>query len=233
MSEKVANALTYQPRNQAAKKALGLLGEGMEAANTKLGDVGEAVGGNAGRTIGENALPVAMTVAPVPKVAQSIRANPKFTAFPKSRPTAGFVSESGDVIPAKDVGYARENAPKLEAQEIAQKYGIVTDPSLTNPTTLNRMAVEQAGVGDVAAKLAMENEPKWNKIAASDPDINIQAPLSIDNIKAVRERAAEPNAAIAQTGVVPVGDLHLAEINGLRMKPGIANPIGQCCEWCR
>ena len=93
------------------------------------------VGGDAGRTIGENALPVALTVAPVPKVARSIRANPKFTAFPKSRPTAGFVSESGDVIPAKDVGYARENAPKLEAQEIAQKHGIVTDPSLTNPTS--------------------------------------------------------------------------------------------------
>jgi len=222
-SEKVANALTYQPRNQAAKKALGLLGEGMETVNTKLGDVGESVGGNAGRTIGESALPAMLAAAPLPKVVQNIRANPKFTMLPKSRATAGFVSESGDVVPAKDVLYARENAPKLEAGELAQKHGIAIDPSLTNPTRLNRLAVEQAGVGDTANALAMHNESRWNKIAASDPDINIQAPLSIDNIKAVRERAAEPIAAIGNTGVVPVGEWHLAEIDGLRMKHGISN----------
>jgi len=222
-SQKVAEALTYQPRNQAAKKAMSLLGEGMEAVNTKLGDIGENIAGNAGRTIGEAALPVALTVAPVPKVARAIRENPTFTAFPKSRPEAGFVGENGEVVPAKDVKFARENAAKLEAHEIAQKHGIVTDPSVTNPTRTNRYAVAQAGEKEVAAKLAMENEPKWNKIAASDPDINIQAPLSIDNIKAVRERAAEPSAAIAQTGVVPVADFHIAEINGLRMKQGISN----------
>jgi len=222
-SEKVAHALTYEPRTDAAKYALGKVGEGFEYANTKVGDVGESVGGNAGRTIGESALPAMLAAAPLPKVVRNIRANPEFTMLPKSRATAGFVSESGDVVPAKDVLYARENAPKLEAGELAQKHGIAIDPSLTNPTRLNRLAVEQAGVGDTANALAMHNESRWNKIAASDPDINIQAPLSIDNIKAVRERAAEPIAAIGNTGVVPVGEWHLAEIDGLRMKHGISN----------
>jgi len=222
VSQKVANALTYQPRNEAAKYALGKVGEGFEYANTKLGDVGEAIGGNAGRTIGESALPVAMTVAPVPKLVKSYRANPTLT-MPKREPTNGFVSDTGEVFSGKDVGFARENAPKLEAQELAAKHGIATDPSLTNPTTRNRLTVEQAGVGDTAATLATHNEPKWNKIAASDPDIDIRAPLSIDAIKAVRGRAAEPNAVIAQTGTVPVGDWHLAEVNGLRMKHGISN----------
>ena len=224
VSEKVANALTYQPRNQAAKKALGLLGEGMEAVNTKLGDVGEVrlvatlVGASA-----RMRLPVAMTVAPVPKVAQSIRANPSSRHSPRAGPRQVSSASRVTLSRPRMSGTPVKMHPNWKHRRLAQKHGIVTDPSLTNPTILNRMAVEQAGVGDVAAKLAMENEPKWNKIAASDPDINIQAPLSIDNIKAVRERAAEPNAAIAQTGVVPVGDLHLAEINGLRMKQGISN----------
>lgn len=221
--QNTAGALTYQPRNQAAKKAVNLLGEGMEAANTKLGDVGEAVGGNAGRTIGESALPVALTVAPVPKLVKSFRENPALTAFPKSRPEAGFVDDQGNVVPAKDVLYARQNAPKLEAHELAQKHGIVTDPSLTNPTRTNRYAVSHAGEKEVAARLAMENEPKWNKIFAADPDIDIQAPLSIDAIKARRARAAESSEKIAQLGDMGTGDYHIQQIEALRQKPTIGS----------
>ena len=45
--QSTANALTYQPRNEAGKKALDLMGQGFEKVNEKLGDVGGAVGGEA------------------------------------------------------------------------------------------------------------------------------------------------------------------------------------------
>jgi hypothetical protein len=130
--QSTANALTYQPRNEAGRKALDLMGQGFEKVNEKLGDVGGAVGGEVGRSIGETALPVAMTLAPVPKVARAIRQNPTFTAFPKSRPEAGFVTPAGETVPAKDVLFARQNQGRLAAHELAQKYGVVTNPTETD-----------------------------------------------------------------------------------------------------
>jgi hypothetical protein len=222
-SENVANAMTYQPRNEAGKKALDLMGQGFEKVNEKLGDVGGAVGGEVGRSIGETALPVAMTLAPVPKVARAIRQNPTFTAFPKSRPEAGFVTPAGEAVPAKDVLFARQNQGRLAAHELAQKHGIVTNPAETNPTKKNRILTEAAGEGDVNARLSQTNQPKWNEMARSDPDIDIAAhmPLDENTLGALRNRAGQSSEQIAQLGTMYPTDTHMSQIAGLRQKPTI------------
>lgn len=212
-SKQVSEALTYQPRNPAAKKALELVGKGFEYANEKLGDVGEVVGGNAGRTIGENALPVAMTVAPVPKLVKSFRANPSLV-----------LSEPKAPAPA-DIQTARELAPALDAAEVAKQHGIVTNPTRTNPTRMNRILEDTAGEAEINARLANLNQPKWNAMVRSDPDLNIGKgiPLNETTLKAVRDRAAEPNAQIAKTGDVLMSDANIKALDSLRETEGISN----------
>lgn len=213
--ENAEQKYTFQPRTPAGKAMVGAAGDVMEGANSQLGNVGESLGGDAGRTIGENVLPTALTLAPVPKIVKTLREAPK--------PKPGFVSDTGKVFSGKDVGAARDLAPKLEALEVAQKHDVAVDPSVTNPTRLNRMAVSHAGISDVADKLSITNENKWNRIVASDPDLNIRAPLSLEVIRKVRERAAEPNKEIANTGLVLPSEGDLATIESFRMKAGISN----------
>lgn len=212
---------TYQPRLVAGKELTQNLGNTMAGINEGLGTVGGAIGGEAGRAIGESALPLALTVAPVPKLARSFAANPAITF--KQPLTHGFMTSEGKILSGEDVAAARDIAPKLNAWETAQKHNIVTDPSLTNPNRFNEFAASQVGPEDIAARLSMENEPKWNRIVASDPDLNIQAPLSLDVLKQVRDRAAEPNRLIAQTGTMYPTENTLSALDGLNVRVGISN----------
>jgi hypothetical protein len=222
-SQNTADALTYQPRNQAAKQALDLMGRGFGAVNEKLGEVGGTVGGEVGRSIGENALPVAMTLAPVPKVARAIRESPTFTALPKSRPQAGFVTEGGDVIPADQVRFARENQGRMAANELAQKHGVAVNPTETNPTLGNKVRSEMAGTTEANVKLSQANQPKWNEMARSDPDINISKnmPLDENTLNALRGNAAQSSEQISKMGTMLPTEEHLAKISGLREEPTI------------
>ena len=235
VSEKVAHALTYQPRNQAAKKALGLLGEGMEYVNTKLGDIGESISGNAGRTIFESALPVAMTVAPLPKVIKNIRANPEFTALPKSRKSQSGIpvrdETTGEITyySPEEVRYARENAPLLEAGQLAQDMGIKINPARTNPTKQNLRLASRATEKHLDAALAKANEQIWNNAIAEemgvDPTIARGHGFTPEVIGQVRENASVPMRAIAEQGgfMAPTAD-HLAAIKDLRRTSTIASP---------
>ena len=219
-SQKVSNALTYQPQTNAAQTALGGVGKGFEYANEKLGQAGEAVGGNVGRSIGENAIPVAMTVAPVPKLLRQARVA---AALPPENMIPAPLSEGtpGKFYAPQDVTVARNMAEKLRAHDLAQENKIATVPSETNPTRTNRMGMEAADVGEVEAKLSRQNESQWGKMLANDPDIDIRGPLSAEAIKAVRDRAAQSSGEIAKTGLVLPSEGHLGQIEGLRAKPTV------------
>lgn len=135
-SEKVSNALTYQPVTKAAQDQAAAIAYPFEKANEGLGYVGEQVGGNAGRTIGENLIPVVSTVAPGPKMLRKARAaeeGKNANRFPVRDETTGATS----YYAPEDVAWARKNPELLAAHEILRKYDIATDPSKTNPTNAN------------------------------------------------------------------------------------------------
>ncbi len=207
-SQNVADALTYKPRTESANAALEAVGQGFGAVNEKLGQAGEAVAGNVGRSVGETVLPVAMTVAPAPKLLKAARE--------RTVPNPGAGLPEADMIT-----FAKHNAGKMEALDLAKQYGIAVDPASVNPTTLNKTMSGLAGRANVNRAMVEANQGKWGDALKQDLGIAKDAPLDAATIDAVRSAAAAPMQEIRGLGPMVADPDTLAGLESLRPEPTI------------
>lgn len=236
-SQKVANALTYHPKTKSGQDISAAVAYPFEKANEGLGYVGEKVGGEAGRTVGENVIPVVSTVIPgLPKArkaaANRIQAaldNPQNvknqSAFPVRDEATGEIT----YYRPEEVKYARDNAHLIEAGRLAQEMGIKVNPARTNPTKENVRLAGRATEKHLDAALAKANEQSWNGAIAEemgvDKSVAASQGFTPEVIGQVRENAAIPAQAIAEQGgfMAPTAD-QLATVRSLRRESTIASP---------
>ena len=205
-AQNTQQALTYEPRLQSGKDIGAAINVPFEVANEQLGRAGGAVAGEAGRSIGENIIPVVGTLAG------------GASALGKAR-AAGAASRAGAAQEAAD--FARQNAGKMDALEAAQRQGIKVDPALVNPTPLTRSLHSVAGTDRVSNVLSRANESQWGTILKRDLDIDPKAPLDMETIGQVRQAAAAPMEEIRGLGtMVPDNDV-IQGITSLRVEPTI------------
>ena len=232
-SENVANALTYRPMTKSGQDISAAVAYPFEKANEGLGYVGEKVGGDAGRTIGENLIPAVGTVVPGLPKARKATANriqsvldfrenaKKESAFPVRDEATGEIT----YYRPEEVRYARENAPMIEAGQVAQDMGIKINPAKTNPTKENLRLAGRATEKHLDAALAKENEKIWGNVIRDEMGIAKDRALTPDVIAEVQANAAVPAQAIAEQGglMAPTAD-QLATVRSLRRESTIASP---------
>jgi len=207
-SQDVAESLTWKP----ISKGGAAVGNAAQALNEWVGEGGESVGGNLGRSIGENAIPVASTVLPMPKVLRAARAySERMNALPT-------------LADQEARQFARNNAGKIEALDAADRIGVVTPPASTNPSYVNKLQRRVAGEEGINLALEKANEGVWEKALKKDIGIAENAPLDMDTLKAVRQVAARPNEEIGKLGVFAPDADTVKTIEGFRDTSSIVDP---------
>jgi len=219
------DALTYQPHSAQGKQIAQAVAYPFEQFNEGAGKIGESVGGAGGRAIGENILPVAGTVLPAKPMLRQARAAAEAKnqfKFPVRDEATGAVT----YYDPEKVGFARENAAKLEAHELARKHGIATDPYSTNPTRGNEIRTGLANRDQLAHDLSAANEQRWGELLREGTNLKPKAPLNdVETFRALRENAARPAAEISRTGgQMYLTDGQISELQGLRRESTIARP---------
>jgi len=102
-------------------------------------------------------------------------------------------SEAIDQIPMVQarnearIAQSFQNAPTIDAVNLAQKYDIAVDPAITNPTLRNRTRDVAIGQTDVSDKISKQNLPQWANIVKKDLGVAKEKTLTaktFDELKA-------------------------------------------------
>jgi hypothetical protein len=104
----------------------------------------------------KNALAAAAPVAE--NALATVRATPLVQAV--EAPLAARAAK----IQEANVTKSYQNAPKIDAAQLANKHGIALNPAISNPNKSNKIRAAVAGDANTNAVLSQANEPKWTQL---------------------------------------------------------------------
>lgn len=110
--------------------------------------------------------------------------------------------------------YAR--APMIEAAQEANRLGIALNPAISNPTVMNQLQAQVAGIPQLNARLSRQNETKWSDIGKRELGIDPREQLTGKTYEAARERIAAPYREVEQIGQLMPDDAVTARIRAVR-----------------
>lgn len=110
--------------------------------------------------------------------------------------------------------YAR--APMIEAAQEANRLGIALNPAISNPTVMNQLQAQVAGIPQLNARLSIQNETKWSDIGRRELGIDPREQLTSKTFEAARERIAGPYREVEQIGRLTPDDAVTARIRAVR-----------------
>ena len=188
----ISNAMTYEPRTALGQKWTAQVGNDVSYLGQKGGDI-------AGQYVAEK------TGSPALGAAANVAMNvPQFLVG----------SEAG-----KEVG----GAEPLEATGLlkkAQDAGLVVPPATSNPTLFNRLSEAVPGKLSTAQHASIKNQPVINSLVRKDLGMPEDAPLTMDNLSAVRQSAAPAYQAVASLPEIKFGPEYNTELDKLSETSG-------------
>ena len=196
------NALTYEPRTKQGQQMVTALGLPMEAASYMTGELGNLVGGERGRAVGEI----------IPAVAATLTGG---GALLRRARTAGTAAEAAQT--EKNINESWQNAGRIEAAQTANNLGINLNPAVSNPTLPNKIKTALTGNIDINAKLAKSNEPKWTEIAKEDMGLPVKSVLDEKAFAFAKEKASAPYRVIEKLPALTSDTAVIDNINKLRV----------------
>ncbi|CAB5222378.1 hypothetical protein UFOVP370_2 [uncultured Caudovirales phage] len=193
----VQQALTYQPRTQTGRDILGGFSSFIDA--TKLAGLNPAT-----------ATELAVLSSPVLQQG-------KLAAGAKLDARAAAQQEA-------NVAKSFENAAKIDASKLAVKYGIILDPSESNPTAINRVTAGAAkSVTNFSKKAAQLNDARFTRMAIEDMGLPTNTVLDSDAIKTALAKHDAAYDAVGKISLVTPDLPALRQIESLRITRA---PIG-------
>jgi hypothetical protein len=161
-AQRVQQEMGYQPRSEFAQYYLPEIGRAAEATGLQgvpipLLEAATRTAGPALRTIRQNVQNVVK--APLP-LGETVELQAARLAEQRSK-------ESW------------QQAPRIDATRLAQKYSIALNPAESNPTAANRLKSTLAYSSGLDARLAANNEPQWNNAVRKDLGLPDTGPMSV------------------------------------------------------
>jgi len=96
-------------------------------------------------------------------------------------------------IQEANVAQSYQNAPKIEAAQLANEHGIVLNPVQSNPTKGNQARAIIAGDPNINAGLSKANEPKWTQLVVEKGlDLPANTRLDATAIQTALNNASKP-----------------------------------------
>jgi hypothetical protein len=200
---KVAGAIQYEPRTQMAQETL------------------ESIARN----------PIVEKLPPFMPASNLTRAAaPAVRAVGKAAgEEAGLIRESvaaplaarAEKVQQQRVRESQINAPRIDAAKDALELGIALDPAVSNPTKGNVLKSRVVGTGNLDAKLAEQNLPKYT--AAAKRDLGLSDTVKLDT-KAFEQARSTPeiskpyDTVRGMTSLTPDNDT-FTQLDALRVAP--------------
>ncbi len=231
----IQNRFTYQPRSAEGKAISHIAGLPMEYGTKAAQWAGEQAGAPLGLA-DEGGLAGGLafgTAATLLGGKQALRAAPKIVPTAQSWFEAAKAEAAGLRTPDAPAGYApsklaelqaasARDAPRLDAAAAAQRLGVSLDPAVSNPTLGNRFKSWAAGETELDSALSATNARKWGEAQAQELGI---PNLSIDALKAGREKAGAPYREVKAIPNVASGAQVTAAIEGILARDGMTPAV--------
>ena len=200
---KVANAIQYEPRTQMAQQALETIGQTAEAAK----------------------LPPYMPASNLTRAAApAVRAVGKAAGE-----EAGLIRESvaaplaarAEKVQQQRVRESQINAPRIDAAKDALELGIALDPAVSNPTKGNILKSRVVGTGNLDAKLAEQNLPKYTAAAKRDLGLSDTVKLDANGFEQARNapEISKPYETVRGIKSLAPDDATYTQLDALRVAP--------------
>ena len=216
--EEAAQDYTWQPRGKAGEAVAHAMTLPIEyatkGAQWGLGGVGELVGGEKGRDIGELiggiGVPIAATIL---GGRAALKAAPGWQTAAQD---AFQKAKAQRTMEAQAVKYPESamQGPKLDAAYKAQEYGISVNPYEVSPTRKNAAVELAAGGDELSSTLSIANEGKWTDLARKDMSLGGKGAITIDELKAKRSDLARPYEELRKVPALLPDDKLLSDISG-------------------
>ena len=200
---KVAGAIQYEPRTQMAQQALEVIGQAAEAAK----------------------LPPYMPASNLTRAAA-----PGVRAIGKAAgEEAGLIRESvqaplaarAEKTQLQRVRESQINAPRIDAAKDALELGIALDPAVSNPTKSNILKSRVVGTGNLDAKLAEQNLPKYTSAAKRDMGLPDTVKLDAQGFEQARSapEISKPYETVRGMKSLAPDDATFTQLDALRATP--------------
>lgn len=203
VQRKVAGAIQYEPRTQMAQQTL------------------EAIASN----------PIVQKLPPFMPAMGVAR-----TAIPAARAIGGAVGQEAGLIresvqaplaaraervQQQRVRESQINAPRIDAAKDALELGIALDPAVSNPTRGNVLKSRVVGTGNLDAKLAEQNLPKYTSAAKRDMGLPDTVKLDAQGFEQARSapEISKPYETVRGMKSLAPDDTTFTQLDALRATP--------------
>jgi hypothetical protein len=203
VQRKVAGAIQYEPRTQMAQQTL------------------EAIASN----------PIVQKLPPFMPAMGVAR-----TAIPAARAVGGAVGQEAGLIresvqaplaaraervQQQRVRESQINAPRIDAAKDALELGIALDPAVSNPTRGNVLKSRVVGTGNLDAKLAEQNLPKYTSAAKRDMGLPDTVKLDAQGFEQARSapEISKPYETVRGMKSLAPDDATFTQLDALRATP--------------
>lgn len=169
VANRVQQAMTYQPSSRTGQQITGATGEALQG-------------------LGLEAIPFAQGMQAAAMAPAALRQGTN--AYVRGVAKTGEAIDQIPMVQARNearIAQSFQNAPMIDAANLAQKYDIAVDPAITNPTLRNRARDVAIGQTDVSDKISKQNLPKWANIIKEDLGVSKEKTLTaktFDELKA-------------------------------------------------
>tara|TARA_R110000868_G_scaffold103112_2_gene284052 strand:- start:2757 stop:5207 length:2451 start_codon:yes stop_codon:yes gene_type:complete len=200
---KVAGAIQYEPRTQMAQQTLEAIGQAAEAAKlppympaSNLARTVPSAARTVGRALGEEGALVRESVA-APLAARAER------------------------VQQQRIRESQINAPRIDAAKDALELGIALDPAVSNPTKGNILKSRVVGTGNLDAKLAEQNLPKYTSAAKRDMGLPDTVKLDANGFEQARSapEISKPYETVRGMKSLAPDDATYTQLDALRVTP--------------
>lgn len=207
VQRKVAGAIQYEPRTQMAQQTL------------------EAIASN----------PIVQKLPPFMPAMGITR-----TAIPAARAVGGAVGQEAGLIresvqaplaaraermQQQRIRESQINAPRIDAAKDALELGIALDPAVSNPTKGNVLKSRVVGTGNLDAKLAEQNLPKYTSAAKRDMGLPDTVKLDTQGFEQARSapEISKPYETVRGMKSLAPDDTTFTQLDALRVAPLIGD----------
>ncbi len=200
---KVAGAIQYEPRTQMAQQALESIGQAAEAA--KLPPY----------------MPASNLARTVPSAARTVgKALGEEGALVRESVAAPLAARA-EKVQQQRVRESQINAPRIDAAKDALELGIALDPAVSNPTKGNILKSRVVGTGNLDAKLAEQNLPKYTAAAKRDLGLPDTVKLDANGFEQARSapEISKPYETVRGIKSLAPDDATYTQLDALRVAP--------------
>jgi hypothetical protein len=200
---KVAGAIQYEPRTQMAQETLEAIAR--NPIIEKLPPYMPA--SNLARTVG----PAARTVG---------KALGEEGALVRESVAAPLAARA-ERVQQQRIRESQINAPRIDAAKDALELGIALDPAVSNPTKGNVLKSRVVGTGNLDAKLAEQNLPKYTSAAKRDMGLPDTVKLDANGFEQARSapEISKPYETVRGMKSLAPDDATYTQLDALRVAP--------------